>query len=168
MRILWYELFCCRIQKSDGGENMFLPSFMHQQSRVISCFCYGSTIYCVKYLLQSPLKFAWLHWIEFYNARDGSKRSQSQIQKDDYLKHNLLKLNGTLRSKSVSVMLLNIFKNTFFEKNILSPSYLIFHCTSWTGVFISQPFFLSLWMKIFLILGVHLKLLHLASLCLFV
>ena len=45
--------------------------------------------YCVKYLLQSPLKFACLHWMEFYNARDGSKRSQSQIQKDDYLKHNL-------------------------------------------------------------------------------
>ena len=72
--------------------------------------------YCVKYLLQSPLKFACLHWIEFYNARDGSKRSQSQIQKDDYLKHNLLKLNCTLRSKSVRAMLLNIFKNTFFEK----------------------------------------------------
>lgn len=33
------QTFFCRMQKSDGGENMFLPSFMRQQSRV-SCFYY--------------------------------------------------------------------------------------------------------------------------------
>ena len=89
MRILWDELFCCRIQKSDDGENMFLPSFMHQQSRVISCFCYGSTILC-EILASVPSEICLLTLDSFYNARDGSKRSQSQIQKDDYLKHNLL------------------------------------------------------------------------------
>ena len=41
-------------------------------------------------LASVPSEICLLTLDSFYNARDSSKRSQSQIQKDDYLKHNLL------------------------------------------------------------------------------
>ena len=41
-------------------------------------------------LASVPSEICLLTLDSFYNARDSSKRLQSQIQKDDYLKHNLL------------------------------------------------------------------------------
>ena len=111
LSILWCELFCGRMQKSDGGENMFLPSFMRQQSRV-SCFYYWEYNIVWNTCFQSPSEISLLTLASFYNARDGSKRSQSQIQMANYLKHTLL---CTVRSISVSALLLNV-KHVFWKK----------------------------------------------------
>ena len=57
-------------------------------------------------MLSVPSEICLLTLGSFYNARDRSKRSQSQVKMANYLKDNLLLC--TVRSISVYALLLNI------------------------------------------------------------